>query len=117
MSEQQANSQSEKHSPLLELNPQLNLAGGVYQNTQTQIRDSRLSSYIQGAVNDSLDNAKDHSLYSIDIEKLLLTDELRSAFSPAPTNFLLSFDFSGINKTLDLTQGFGFLGVSRGMAW
>ena len=107
MSEQQTNLQPANSSKLLELNSQLNLANGIYQNTSTQIRDSRLSSYIQGAVNDSLDNAQDQSLYSIDIEKLLLTDELRTAFTPAPVNFLLSFDFSNIGHTLDLTQGFG----------
>ncbi len=94
-------------STLLELNPQLKFAGGVFQNIDTQIRESRLSSYIQGAVNDSLDHSDDHSLHSTDIEKLLLTDELRSAFSAAPVNFLLSFDFNNIGNTLDLTQGFG----------
>jgi SAM-dependent methyltransferase len=99
--------QSEQISKVLERNPQLSLLNGVYQNTSTQIRDSKLSSYIQGAVNDSLNNSSDHSLHSIEIEKLLLTDELRSAFSSATVNFLLSFDFTSIHNTLDLSQGFG----------
>jgi len=104
----------EQHSNLLEANSHLKLADGVYQNTDTQIRESHLSNYIQGAVDDSYDNVTDLSLFSIDIEKLLLTDELRAALSPAPFNFLLSFDFSTVSRTLDLTQDFG--GVSHFLA-
>jgi hypothetical protein len=112
--QQQLDQQAEAPLGLIELNPQLSLASGVYQNTDTQIRDSHLSSYIQGAVNDSYDNANDLSLFSIDIEKLLLTDELRAALSPSPVNFLLSFNFDNIEHCLDLTQDFG--GVSHFLA-
>lgn len=112
--EQPLDQQTEVFSELLELNPRLSLANGVYQNTNTQIRDSKLSSYIQGAVNDSYDNASDLSLFSIEIEKLLLTDELRIALSPAPVNFLLSFNLESVGRALDLTQDFG--GVSHFLA-
>lgn len=101
-------------SSLLETNQQLKLTNGVYQNTDTQIRDSRLSSYIQGAVNDSYNSVSDLSLFSIEIEKLLLTNELREALSPAPYNFLLSLNLADIGHTLDLTQDFG--GVSHYLA-
>ena len=112
MSEQQTDvaliQKPKKHySKLLDSNPLLNSANGVYQNTRDQIRESRLPNYIQVAANDLLDEAEDLSLYSIDIEKRLLTDELREAFSPAPENFLLSFNLDQVKHVLDLTQGFG----------
>ncbi len=105
---------SELASRLLETNQQLTLTNGVYQNTDTQIRDSQLSSYIQGAVNDSYNNVTDLSLFSIEIEKLLLTNELRAALSPAPYNFLLGLNLNGIGHVLDLSQDFG--GVSHFLA-
>jgi SAM-dependent methyltransferase len=112
--QQQLGQQAQTLSGLIALNPQLSLANGVYQNTGTQIRVSHLSSYIQGAVNDSYDHAADLSLFSIEIEKLLLTDELRAALSPSPVNFLLSFNFDSVERCLDLTQDFG--GVSHFLA-
>lgn len=111
MSEQQVKNQ---HSGLIELNPQLNLANGIYQNTDTQIRSPQLSNYLQLTVNDCFSTVTDLSLFSIEIERFLLTDELRAALSPAPVNFLLGFDFENIGHTLDLTQDFG--GVSHFLA-
>lgn len=99
---------------LQQLNPLLNEVNGVYQNNCTQIRESQLSSYIQGAVHDSYNNVNDLSLFSVEIEDLLLTDELRHALSPAPYNFLLALDLQGIGRTLDLSQDFG--GVSHYLA-
>ncbi len=99
---------------LQQLNPLLNEIDGVYQNNCTQIRESQLSSYIQGAVHDSYNNVDDLSLFSVEIEDLLLTDELRHALSPAPYNFLLALELEGIGKTLDLSQDFG--GVSHYLA-
>ena len=92
----------------------LNEVDGVYQNNCTQIRESQLSSYIQGAVHDSYNNVTDLSLFSVEIEDLLLTDELRHALSPAPYNFLLALELEGVGKTLDLSQDFG--GVSHYLA-
>ena len=96
------------------MNPQLSLASGVYQNTSTQIRESLLSNYIKLAVNDVYHSVADLSLFSIEIEKLLLTDELRAALSPSPANYLLSFNFDSVEHALDLTQDFG--GVSHFLA-
>lgn len=101
--------------PLLQqLNPLLNEVSGVYQNNCTQIRESQLSSYIQGAVHDSYNNVSDLSLYSVELEDLLLTDELKHALSPAPYNFLLALELDGVGPTLDLSQDFG--GVSHYLA-
>lgn len=111
MSEQQAKKQD---SNLIELNPQLSLADGVYQNTDTQIRSPQLSNYLQLMVNECFGSVSDLSLFSLEIEKRLLTDELRAALSPAPVNFLLGFDFENIGHTLDLSQDFG--GVSHFLA-
>jgi len=99
---------------LKELNPLLNDVNGVYQNNCTQIRESQLSSYIQGAVNDSYNNVRDLSLFSVELEDLLLTDELRHALSPAPYNFILALELDGVGRTLDLTQDFG--GVTHYLA-
>ncbi len=112
--DQQTKTSSGSPSELAELNPQLSLADGVYQNTSTQIRQSQLSNYMQLAVNDVYDGASDLSLFSVEIEKLLLTDELRAALSPSPVNYLLSFNFDSIEHALDLTQDFG--GVSHFLA-
>jgi len=99
---------------LKQLNPLLSKAGGVYQNNRTQVLDSKLSSYIQGAVKHSYESVSDLTLFSTELEALLLTDELREALSPSPLNFLLSFNFDGIGNTLDLSQDFG--GVSHYLA-
>lgn len=112
--QQRLDQQTQGTSGLLSVNPQLSLANGVYQNISTQVRESQLSNYIQIAVNNTYDHASDLSLFSVDIEKRLLTDELRTALSPAPVNFLLSFNLESIEHTLDLTQDFG--GVSHFLA-
>jgi len=117
-SQQQLDQQTENSSgsspSLVELNPHLSLADGIYQNTSTQIRESQLSNYIRLAVNDVFDCVSDLTLFSFEIEQLLLTDELRAALSPSPVNYLLSFNFDSIEHALDLTQDFG--GVSHFLA-
>jgi len=112
--EQQSKQNVRQGSALLEANPQLKLANGVYLNIDTQIRESAFSNYVRQTVSDSYDSCSDLSLFSVDIEEVLLTDEIRTALSPAPFNFLLSFDLKGMGHTLDLTQDFG--GVSHFLA-
>ena len=99
---------------LKQLNPLLTISNGIYQNTSTQVPDSKLSNYIHRAVDHVFNEIDDLSLFSIKLEEQLLTNELDHALSPAPYNFLLSFDLDSIGCTLDLTQDFG--GVTHYLA-
>lgn len=97
---------------LLSANPQLVLANGVYHDTKSQIRETSLPHYLRTSAFDIFTSAKDLSLFSIELENLSTTDELRNAFSPAPFNFLLTLDLTpSLNRVLDLSQDLG--GVSH----
>jgi len=99
---------------LLESNPSLGLKDGIYQNTNEIFRDSTLSNYIQIAVAEVFDEAPDKSLFSLDVERLCNTDELRQALSTSQYRFLQSFDLSKVNTVLDICEDFG--GVAHFLA-
>jgi glycosyltransferase involved in cell wall biosynthesis len=94
-------------SKLLELNPQLGLLNDIYQDTSNVFRESMLSNYIQIAVTDVFTAAKDKSLFSLDVETRLQTDELRTALAANRHNYLLSLNLKGINHALDLSEDMG----------
>ena len=52
-------------------------------------------------------SVKDKSLFSLDIESKLQTNELRSALASNRHNYLLSLNFKGINHALDLSEDMG----------
>ena len=114
MQQEQQAKQTISASALLEVNPQLKQENSVFLNIDTQIRESKVSSYVRQMVNDAYDTCNDLSLHSTDIEQLLLTDEVRAALGSPAFNFLLSFDLEGIEHTLDLSQDFG--GVTHFLA-
>lgn len=96
---------------LLAVNPQLVIANGVHHDTQSKIRETSLSHYLRTSALDIFASAKNSSLFSTELERLSSTDELRSAFNPAPFNFLLALDLAPtLNRVLDLSQDLG--GVS-----
>ena len=102
-------------STLLSVNPQLILANGVHHDTVTQIRESSLSHYVRTFAHNSLQCAKDRSLFSIELEEQSTTDELRQAFNPAPYHFLLALELAPeLGNVLDLSQDLG--GVSHYLA-
>ena len=94
-------------SKLLELNPQLGLLNDIYQDTSNVFRESTIGNYIQIAVTDVFNAAKDKSLFSLDIETRLQTKELRSALAANRHNYLLSLNLKGINHVLDLSEDMG----------
>ncbi|MFT5135853.1 MAG: glycosyltransferase involved in cell wall biosynthesis [Arenicella sp.] len=94
-------------SKLLELNPQLGLLNDIYQDTSNVFRESMLSNYIQIAVTDVFTAAKDKSLFSLDVETRLQTDELRTVLAANRHNYLLSLNLKGINHALDLSEDMG----------
>ena len=99
---------------LLDSNPQLGLKNGIHQDTSERFRDSALSNYIQIAVADAFTAVEDKSLFSLDLENLSRTDELREALSPSKFNFLRSLNLSKVNTVLDLSEDFG--GVAHFLA-
>lgn len=99
---------------LLELNPQLALKDGFYQDVGELFRDSALSNYIQIAVADVFEAVNDKSLFSIEIEEAASTADLRSALSLSQFRFLQMFDFGKVDKSLDLCEDFG--GVAHFLA-
>ncbi len=99
---------------LLELNAQLELKNGIYQDGGEIFRDSALSNYIQIAVADTFENVNDKSLFSVEIEEKLNTEELRSALSLSQYRFLQAFDLTKVHKVLDLSEDFG--GVAHFLA-
>ena len=101
-------------SILFEHNPQLGLLNDIYQDTGNIFRDSMLSNYIQIAVAEVLRKAKDKSLFSLDIQSLLDTKELRSELDFSRYNYLQVINYEGINHALDLSQDFG--GVAHFLA-
>ena len=97
---------------LLAANPQLVFANGVYQDTESQVRETSLSHYVRTFARDIFTSADELSLFSIELETLATTDELRQAFSPAPYNFLLALELDEkLSNVLDLSQDLG--GVSH----
>lgn len=94
-------------SILLDLNPKLGLLNDIYQDTTNVFRDSDLSNYIQIAVADVFAQADDKSLFSLDIERLSTTDELRSALAANRYNYLRALNLEGINHALDMSEDFG----------
>ncbi|MEM7360629.1 MAG: glycosyltransferase [Pseudomonadota bacterium] len=101
-------------SILLDLNPKLGLLNDIFQDTTNVFRDSSLSNYIQIAVADVFSEADDKSLFSLDIERLINTDELRAALSAKRYNYLRALNLEGINHALDLSEDFG--GVAHYLA-
>ena len=99
---------------LKKLNPLLSNINGIYQNASTKVLRSSLDHYIHYAVDHLYETSNDLSLFSLELERLLQTNELRDAISPAPVNFLLSFRLDNVKRVLDLTQDFG--GVSHYLA-
>ncbi len=99
---------------LLESNPSLGLKDGIYQDTSEIFHDSTLSNYIQIAVADVFAEANDKSLFSLDIERLCTTDELKRALSTSQFRYLQSFDLSKVNNVLDISEDFG--GVAHYLA-
>jgi len=101
-------------SRLLEANPSLGLLNDIYQDTSNVFRESSLSNYIQIAVSDIFHAAKDKSLFSLDIQRLLTTDELRSTLDFSQYNFLQCIQLDGVNHVLDLSEDLG--GVAHYLA-
>jgi len=95
---------------LLESNPAIGLKNGIYQDITERFRDSTLSEHLTSAVLEVFNKADDKSLFSLDIEALSTTRELKSALGLSQFRFLQSFDFSQVNRVLDLSEDFG--GVS-----
>lgn len=100
---------------LLIANPQLVLSNGAYHDTESRIRETSLSLYLRTFAQEIINSSADLSLFSLELEESLTTDELRQAFSPAPYNFLLALELKpNIGRVLDLCQDFG--GVSHYLA-
>jgi hypothetical protein len=97
---------------LLAANTQLVFANGVYQDAASQVRETSLSHYVRTFTHNIFTSAEDLSLFSIELETLATTDELRQAFSPSPFNFLLALELEKeLSHVLDLSQDLG--GVSH----
>lgn len=92
---------------LLESNPQFVFLNGYYQDPRNQYRESSIWHGLELAISEVYDACTDLSLFSIELENQLHTDELKHALSPGPFNYLLSANFQGINTILDLTQDYG----------
>ena len=101
-------------SKLLDINPQLGFRNDIYQDISNPFRDSTLSNYIRIAVADVFLAAKDKSLYSIDIESLCTTNELRKELNPSAFNFLQALNLQDIDHALELSEDFG--GVAHYLA-
>lgn len=95
------------HSILLDINPQLGLLNNIYQDTSNVFRDSRLSNYIQIAVSEVFAAAGNKSLFSIDLERLCNTDELRIALASKPHNYLRAVNLEGVHHALDISEDIG----------
>ena len=100
--------------PLLEVNPQLEQKDGIYQDNKEFFRDTKLSNYIQMAVDEAFSKSSSKSLFSKDLEALSDTNELKSALNSAPYAFMREINFEHVNHCLDLTQDFG--GVTHFLA-
>ena len=85
----------------------LSLSNGIHQETGELFRESKLSVYLQTAINKIYDEVSDFSLFSLEIEERLDTPELKSALSPYPLSLLRCCKFAGINNVLDLSEDFG----------
>lgn len=99
---------------LLASNPEIGLKDGIYQDTSEPFRDSALSNDFSSAVLDLLAKATDKSLFSLDIEALANTLELKSALASSQFLFLQNFDLSAVNTVLDIAQDYG--GVAHFLA-
>lgn len=99
---------------LLESNSEIGLKDGIYQDTSEPFRDSALADELSAAVLDVFAKASDKSLFSLDIEALSTTSELRSALAIGQFRFLQNFDLSRINNVLDISEDFG--GVAHYLA-
>jgi glycosyltransferase involved in cell wall biosynthesis len=94
---------------LLESNPEIGLKDGIYQDISEPFRDSSLPADLVEAVFDVFTAANDKSLFSLDIDTLAVTDQLRSALASDQFRFLQNFDLSRVNTVLDISEDFGGL--------
>jgi len=99
---------------LLESNPKIGLKNDIYQDVSEPFRDSLLSCRLKTAVTEVFSRANDKSLFSLDIEALSNTKELKSSLSLGQFRFLQDFDLNRVNTVLDLSEDFG--GVSHFLA-
>ncbi len=94
-------------SKLLQYNPQLQDSAGIFQDVRDRFRPSSVSNGLQISIGEVYQAAADKSLFSIDIERLCNTDQLRTELDASAANFLLSIDFTNIEQCLDLSEDFG----------
>lgn len=92
---------------LIESNKELGLKNGFYQNLYDRYRDSLLAQSLEASVESIFSTVKDKSLFSLDIAQATFTPELQSLLSISQFQFLQSFNFSGINTVLDLSEDTG----------
>lgn len=102
------------NSPLLESNTQLSLKNDIFQDGRELFRDSKLSNYIQIAIEQTFRQVASKSLFSLDIEQANNTSELAEALSTKQFRFLTTLDLSSVNHVLDLSEDFG--GVAHYLA-
>ena len=94
-------------SKLVEFNPHLNEEDGVYRDLRERFRQSGVDNGLQIALAEAFHKATDKSLFSIELERLSHTEELREALDPSKLNFLINLNLKNISYVLDLTDDFG----------
>lgn len=92
---------------LLELNQALGLKNGFYQNLDDRYRDASMPHNVEDAIRSIFSTVADKSLFSAEIETAAESLEQPNLLSIYHFQYLQSFDYSGINTVLDLSEDTG----------
>lgn len=92
---------------ILETNPTLQLIEGVYRYPTPTHRDSKLSHYLQTTLVRIFKQAKNLSMFSLEMEKACTTTELRQAIPPQKFNYVRLLNLQKDMRVLDLSADFG----------
>ena len=92
---------------LLELNQALGLKNGFHQNVYDRYRDASISHSVEDAISSIFSLVEDKSLFSAELEVAAESLEQPGLLSIYQFQYLQSFDYSGINTVLDLSEDTG----------
>jgi glycosyltransferase involved in cell wall biosynthesis len=92
---------------LIELNQALGLKNGFHQNLDDRYRDASMPHDVEETISSIFSSVDDKSLFSIELDIAAESLEQPSLLSIYQFQYLQSFNYSGINNVLDLSEDTG----------
>ena len=92
---------------LIELNKELGLRNGFYQNLNDLYRDALMHESLEQAISSIFSDVADKSLFSKELELSTYNLKPNSILSSSQFQFLHALNFNGINTVLDISEDTG----------